>query len=32
VAILANSRPELREKLRQFRDRQREKVLREILS
>jgi 5-(carboxyamino)imidazole ribonucleotide mutase len=31
VAILANSRPELREKLRQFRDQQREKVLREIL-
>src|SRR5712691_6079271 len=28
VAILANSRPELREKLRQFRDQQREKVLR----
>jgi 5-(carboxyamino)imidazole ribonucleotide mutase len=31
VAILANSRPELREKLRQFRDRQREKVLRETV-
>jgi 5-(carboxyamino)imidazole ribonucleotide mutase len=29
VAILANSRPELREKLRQFRAEQREKVLRE---
>lgn len=32
VAILANSRPELREKLRRFRDQQREKVLRETLS
>src|ERR1700686_2033545 len=32
VAILANSRPELREKLRQFRDRQRKKVLRQTLS
>ncbi len=31
VAILANSRPELREKLRQFRAEQREKVLRERL-
>jgi len=31
VAILANSRPDLREKLRRFRDQQREKVLREIL-
>jgi 5-(carboxyamino)imidazole ribonucleotide mutase len=31
VAILANSRPELRERLRRFRDQQREKVLREIL-
>ena len=31
VAILANSRPELREKLRQFRAEQREKVLRETL-
>jgi 5-(carboxyamino)imidazole ribonucleotide mutase len=31
VAILANSRPELREKLRQFRTEQREKVLRETL-
>ena len=31
VAILANSRPELREKLRQFREQQREKVLGEIL-
>jgi 5-(carboxyamino)imidazole ribonucleotide mutase len=32
VAILANSRPELREKLRRFRDQQRQKVLRETLS
>jgi 5-(carboxyamino)imidazole ribonucleotide mutase len=31
VAILANSRPELREKLRRFRDQQRQKVLRETL-
>ena len=31
VAILANSRPELREKLRQFRAEQSEKVLRETL-
>ena len=31
VAILANSRPELREKLRQFRDDQSRKVLRETL-
>ena len=31
VAILANSRPDLREKLRRFRDQQREKVLRETL-
>jgi len=31
VAILANSRPELRERLRQFRARQSEKVLRETL-
>ena len=31
VAILANSRPELREKLRQFRKEQSEKVLRETL-
>src|SRR5881296_2691069 len=31
VAILANSRPELREKLRRFRSEQREKVLRETL-
>jgi 5-(carboxyamino)imidazole ribonucleotide mutase len=31
VAILANSRPELREKLRQFRDAQKEKVLRETV-
>jgi len=31
VAILANSRPELRDKLRQFRTNQREKVLRETL-
>jgi 5-(carboxyamino)imidazole ribonucleotide mutase len=31
VAILANSRPELREKLRQFRTSQSEKVLRETL-
>jgi len=31
VAILANSRPELKEKLRQFRREQREKVLRETL-
>jgi 5-(carboxyamino)imidazole ribonucleotide mutase len=31
VAILANSRPELREKLRRFRDAQKEKVLRETL-
>jgi len=31
VAILANSRPELREKLRQFRTEQSEKVLRETL-
>jgi 5-(carboxyamino)imidazole ribonucleotide mutase len=31
VAILANSRPELREKLRQFRTKQSEKVLRETL-
>lgn len=31
VAILANSRPELREKLRRFRAEQREKVLRETL-
>src|SRR5579864_3548321 len=31
VAILANSRPDLREKLRRFRDQQREKVLREVL-
>ncbi len=31
VAILANSRPDLREKLRQFRDAQKEKVLRETL-
>jgi 5-(carboxyamino)imidazole ribonucleotide mutase len=31
VAILANGRPELREKLRQFRAGQREKVLRETL-
>jgi 5-(carboxyamino)imidazole ribonucleotide mutase len=31
VAILANSRPELREKLRHFRARQRDKVLRETL-
>lgn len=30
VAILANSRPELREKLRSFRAEQREKVLREV--
>jgi 5-(carboxyamino)imidazole ribonucleotide mutase len=32
VAILANSRPELREKLRSFRAEQREKVLRETLA
>jgi 5-(carboxyamino)imidazole ribonucleotide mutase len=31
IAILANSRPELRERLRQFRARQSEKVLRETL-
>jgi len=31
IAILANSRPELREKLRQFRSEQRQKVLRETL-
>jgi 5-(carboxyamino)imidazole ribonucleotide mutase len=31
VAILANSRPELRERLRQFRAKQSEKVLRETL-
>ena len=31
VAILASSRPELREKLRQFRAEQSEKVLRETL-
>ena len=31
IAILANSRPELREKLRQFREQQSEKVLREEL-
>ncbi len=31
VAILANGRPELREKLREFRARQREKILRESL-
>jgi 5-(carboxyamino)imidazole ribonucleotide mutase len=31
IAILGNSRPELREKLRQFRTRQREKILRETL-
>jgi 5-(carboxyamino)imidazole ribonucleotide mutase len=31
VAILANSRPELRELLRQFRARQSEKVLKETL-
>jgi 5-(carboxyamino)imidazole ribonucleotide mutase len=31
VAILSNSRPELREKLRRFRDVQKEKVLRETL-
>ena len=31
IAILANSRPELREKLRQFRTEQSEKVLRETL-
>ena len=31
VAILANSRPELREKLRRFRDAQKEKVLRETV-
>ena len=31
VAILANSRPELREQLRQFRAEQSEKVLRETL-
>jgi 5-(carboxyamino)imidazole ribonucleotide mutase len=31
VAILANSRPELREKLRRFRSDQREKILRETL-
>jgi 5-(carboxyamino)imidazole ribonucleotide mutase len=32
VAILAGSRPELREKLRQFRSEQREKILKETLS
>src|SRR5947209_10636499 len=32
VAILANSRPELRDKLRQFRKEQRDKVLRETLA
>ncbi len=32
VAILGTSRPELREKLRQFRDRQRQKILKETLS
>ena len=31
VAILANGRPELREKLRQFREEQRQKVLRETV-
>src|SRR5687768_3012621 len=31
IAILANSRPELREKLRQFRSEQRQKVLKETL-
>ena len=31
AAILANSRPELRKKLRHFREEQREKVLREVL-
>jgi len=31
AAILANSRPELREKLRRFREEQRDKVLREVL-
>jgi 5-(carboxyamino)imidazole ribonucleotide mutase len=31
IAILGNSRPELREKLRQFREQQREKILRETL-
>jgi len=31
VAILANTRPELREKLRQFRDEQTERVNRETL-
>jgi len=32
IAILANSRKELREKLRRFRDEQREKVLTEVVS
>ncbi len=32
IAILADSRPELREKLRQFRDRQRQKILKETLA
>jgi phosphoribosylcarboxyaminoimidazole (NCAIR) mutase len=31
VAILANNRPELREKLRKFRETQREKILKEKL-